>query len=45
MAPLIIAIGTRMVGDQRIAVVVSALFMAFGALVLATAPRQAPVVA
>jgi MFS transporter, UMF1 family len=44
MAPLVIAIGTRLVGDQRIAVVVSALFMALGALVLATAPRRAPVV-
>lgn len=44
MAPLVIAVGTRLVGDQRIAVVVSALFMAFGALVLMTAPRRAPVV-
>ncbi len=44
LAPLVIAIGTRLVGDQRIAVAVSALFMALGALVLATAPRRAPVV-
>jgi UMF1 family MFS transporter len=42
MAPLVIAIGTRLAGDQRIAVVVSAAFMALGALVLATAPRSAP---
>jgi UMF1 family MFS transporter len=42
MAPLVIAIGTRLAGDQRIAVVVSALFMALGALVLMTAPRSAP---
>ena len=44
MAPLVIAVGTRLAGDQRIAVVVSAAFMAFGALVLASAPRRAPVV-
>lgn len=42
MAPLVIAIGTRLVGDQRIAVVVSAAFMALGAIVLAKAPRRAP---
>lgn len=42
LAPLVIAIGTRLAGDQRIAVVVSALFMALGALVLARAPRRAP---
>ena len=42
MAPLVIAIGTRLAGDQRIAVVVSAAFMALGALVLASAPRSAP---
>jgi UMF1 family MFS transporter len=42
MAPLVIAVGTRLAGDQRIAVVVSALFMALGALVLMTAPRSAP---
>ncbi len=42
MAPLVIAVGTRLVGDQRIAVVVSAAFMALGALVLAKAPRKAP---
>lgn len=44
LAPLVIAVGTRLAGDQRIAVVVSAAFMALGALVLATAPRRAPVV-
>jgi UMF1 family MFS transporter len=44
MAPLVIAVGTRLAGDQRIAVVVSAAFMALGALVLAAAPRRAPVV-
>jgi UMF1 family MFS transporter len=44
MAPLVIAVGTRLAGDQRIAVVVSAAFMALGALVLASAPRRAPVV-
>ena len=43
MAPLIIAIGTRVFAEQRIAVVVSAGFLAAGALVLATAPRLAPV--
>ncbi|UAL10806.1 MFS transporter [Caulobacter segnis] len=42
MAPLVIAVGTRLVGDQRIAVVVSAAFMALGALVLTRAPRKAP---
>jgi MFS transporter, UMF1 family len=42
LAPLVIAIGTRLVGDQRIAVVVSAAFMALGAIVLAKAPRRAP---
>lgn len=44
LAPLVIAIGTKLAGDQRIAVVVSAAFMALGAAVLATAPRKAPVV-
>lgn len=44
MAPLVIAVGTRLAGDQRIAVVVSAAFMALGALVLVSAPRRAPVV-
>jgi len=44
LAPLVIAVGTRLAGDQRIAVVVSASFMALGALVLASAPRRAPVV-
>jgi UMF1 family MFS transporter len=44
MAPLVIAVGTRLAGDQRIAVVVSAAFMALGALVLTSAPRRAPVV-
>ncbi len=43
MAPLVIAVGTRLAGDQRIAVAVSAGFMAAGALVLAAAPRRAPV--
>jgi len=42
LAPLVIAVGTRLAGDQRIAVVVSAGFMALGALVLASAPRRAP---
>lgn len=42
LAPLVIAVGTRLVGDQRIAVVVSAAFMALGAIVLAKAPRRAP---
>lgn len=42
MAPLVIAVGTRLAGDQRIAVVVSAAFMALGAVVLAGAPRKAP---
>lgn len=42
LAPLVIAIGTRLAGDQRIAVVVSAAFMALGALVLTSAPRRAP---
>lgn len=42
MAPLVIAIGTRLVGDQRIAVAVSALFMIAGAVVLARVPRQGP---
>lgn len=42
MAPLVIAVGTRLVGDQRVAVVVSAAFMALGAMVLARAPRQRP---
>lgn len=42
MAPLVIAVGTKLVGDQRIAVVVSAAFMALGAIVLAKAPRKAP---
>lgn len=44
LAQLVVAVGTRLVGDQRIAVAVSALFMAAGALVLTTAPRRAPVV-
>ncbi|WP_184715507.1 MFS transporter [Caulobacter sp.] len=44
LAPLVIAIGTRLAGDQRIAVVVSAAFMALGAVVLARAPSRAPVV-
>ena len=44
MAPLVIAVGTRLIGDQRIAVAVSAAFMALGAIVLASAPRKAPVV-
>lgn len=44
LAPLVIAIGTRLAGDQRIAVVVSALFMALGAIVLARAPNRAPIV-
>jgi UMF1 family MFS transporter len=42
MAPLVIAVGTRLVGDQRIAVAVSALFMIVGAVVLARVPRQGP---
>ena len=42
MAPLVIAVGTRLVGDQRIAVAVSALFLATGAVVLARVPRQGP---
>jgi UMF1 family MFS transporter len=42
MAPLVIAIGTRAIGDQRIAVAVSALFMIGGALVLMRTPGQAP---
>jgi UMF1 family MFS transporter len=42
MAPLVIAIGTRAVGDQRIAVAVSALFMIAGALVLLRVPEKAP---
>ena len=42
LAPLAIAVGTRLAGDQRVAVVVSAGFMALGALVLASAPRRAP---
>lgn len=42
LAPLVIAIGTRLAGDQRIAVLVSAAFMALGAIVLARAPRSAP---
>ncbi|CAN5188385.1 MFS transporter [soil metagenome] len=42
MAPLVIAVGTRWVGDQRIAVAVSALFMITGAVVLARVPRQGP---
>jgi UMF1 family MFS transporter len=44
LAPLVIAIGTRLAGDQRIAVVVSAAFMALGAMVLSRAPSRAPVV-
>jgi UMF1 family MFS transporter len=44
LAPLVIGIGTRLSGDQRIAVAVSAAFMALGALVLAFAPRRAPIV-
>ena len=42
MAPLVIAIGTRAIGDQRIAVAVSALFMIGGALVLMRVPETAP---
>jgi UMF1 family MFS transporter len=42
MAPLVIAVGTRLVGDQRIAVAVSALFMITGAAVLFRVPRQGP---
>ncbi|MBC7667902.1 MAG: MFS transporter [Gemmatimonadaceae bacterium] len=42
MAPLVIAVGTRWVGDQRVAVAVSALFMITGAVVLARVPRQGP---
>ena len=42
MAPLVIAVGTRWIGDQRIAVAVSALFMIAGAVVLARVPRQGP---
>jgi UMF1 family MFS transporter len=42
LAPLVIAIGTRLAGDQRIAVLVSAAFMAAGAVVLARAPRNRP---
>jgi UMF1 family MFS transporter len=42
MAPLVIAVGTRWVGDQRIAVAVSALFLATGAVILARVPRQGP---
>lgn len=44
LAPLAIALGTRLIGDQRVAVAISVLFMALGAMVLATAPRHAPVV-
>ncbi|WP_297510546.1 MFS transporter [uncultured Caulobacter sp.] len=43
LAPLVVALGTRLLGDQRVAVAVSALFVAAGGLVLAGAPRQAPV--
>ena len=42
MAPLVIAVGTRWIGDQRVAVAVSALFMITGAVVLARVPRQGP---
>ena len=42
MAPLVIAIGTRAIGDQRIAVAVSALFMVAGALVLIRTPDRSP---
>ena len=42
MAPLVIAVGTRWIGDQRVAVAVSALFMITGAVVLACVPRQGP---
>jgi len=42
MAPLVIAIGTRAIGDQRIAVAVSALFMIAGALVLIRTPDRSP---
>lgn len=42
LAPLVIAIGTRLAGDQRIAVLVSAAFMAAGAVVLGRAPRNRP---
>ncbi len=42
LAPLVIAVGTRAIGDQRVAVAVSALFMIGGALVLRGVPEQAP---
>ena len=42
MAPLVIAVGTRLIGDQRIVVAVSAAFMIAGAVVLARVPRQGP---
>jgi len=42
MAPLIIAFGTTLIGDQRIAVAVSALFMIAGAAVLMKVPERAP---
>jgi UMF1 family MFS transporter len=42
MAPLVIAVGTRLIGDQRIAVAVSALFMIAGAVVLFGVPRAGP---
>lgn len=43
LAPLVIAVGTRLAGDQRVAVAVSAAFMALGGLALFAAPRRAPV--
>ncbi|WP_421736150.1 MFS transporter [Caulobacter sp.] len=42
LAPLVIAVGTRAIGDQRVAVAVSALFMIGGALVLRGVPERAP---
>jgi UMF1 family MFS transporter len=42
MAPLVIAVGTRWVGDQRVAVAVSALFLATGAVILARVPPHGP---
>ncbi|MBO9707208.1 MAG: MFS transporter [Caulobacter sp.] len=42
LAPLGVAIGTRLVGDQRVAVAVSAVFMVAGALVLLGVPRKGP---
>nr|WP_295114027.1 MFS transporter [uncultured Caulobacter sp.] len=42
LAPLVIAVGTKLAGDQRISVVVSAVFIALGAIVLTRAPKKAP---